>query len=102
MAPPMAFRARLLRELQDRYRRLLQERHESANAFRVVDELFEVPYMTAPRAARLLEVTTAGARGILERLAGAEILQRVPDMWPRLYVAGELLGTVESPDAASS
>ena len=95
-------RTRRIRELRDRYHALLTERHESANALRVVDGLFAAPYMTAPRAARLLGVTNPGARGILDRLVEAEILVFIPDAWPRLYVADELLETIgdDPPEAA--
>ena len=89
-------RSRALRELQERYRQLLQDLRESGNTFRLVDQLFAQPYMTAPTAAKLLEITPAGARGILERLASAEILQPVPDQWPRLYVATELLEIIQA------
>ena len=94
-------RTRRIRKLRDRYREVLADRHESANALRLVDELFAAPYMTAPRAARLLGVTNPGARGILNRLVEAGILQFVPDAWPRLYVALELLELVEDPPEPS-
>ena len=84
-------RTRHVRELRDRYHQLLTDRHASANALRLVDELFAAPYMTAPRAARLLDITTAGARGILDRLVDAGILRLFPDLWPRMYVAWDLL-----------
>ena len=88
-------RARRIRELRERYRRLLTDRHESGNALRLVDELFAAPYMTAPRAATQLGVTYAGARGILDRLEEAGIVRFEPDASPKLYVATELLETVE-------
>ena len=62
-------RSRRLRDLQERYRDLLQKRRESGNALRLLDQLFASPYMTAPVASHLIDVTNAGARGILERLA---------------------------------
>ena len=73
----------------------MTDRHESGNALRLVDELFAAPYMTAPRAATQLEVTYAGARGILDRLEKAGIVQFEPEASPKLYVATELLETVE-------
>ena len=90
-------RTRSVRELKENYRRLLQERRESSNALRLVDELFARPYMTTPIATRLLGVTYAGARGILERLALAGIVEEIPDRWPRLYVARKLLELIDSP-----
>ena len=72
-------RTRRLREMQDRYRDLLQTRRESANALRLVDELFAMPYMTAPRASKPLNVSNAGARRILDRLVDAGIFRFLPD-----------------------
>ncbi len=93
-------RTRRLRELQDQYRDLLQTRRESANALRLVDELFAMPYMTAPQASKLLDVSNAGARRILDRLVEAGILRFLPDQWPRLYVADELLDVIQTDKAS--
>ena len=93
-------RTRRMRTLWEELRRLLQEQRESGNALRLLDELFANPYMTAPRAAELLGVTTAGARRILDRLAQARILEYYGDRWPRLYVLRELVDIIEAPTAA--
>ena len=93
-------RSRRIRDLQARDRRRLQERRESGNALRLLDELFATPYMTAPYAADLLNLTTAGARRILERLTEAGILEYYADEWPRLYAARELLELLEAPTAS--
>lgn len=87
-------RVRRVRDLQEKYRRLLQERRASGNALRLVDEIFARPYMSAPWASRLLGVTNAGARRILERLVDAGILRELQYGWPRLFVANELLEIV--------
>ena len=92
-------RARQLRELQEKYRGLLQASRESGNALRLVDELFAIPYMTAPLASLLLEVTNAGARGILDRLEEQGIVELVPDSWPRLYVAKQVLEVIHAESA---
>ena len=88
-------RTRQMRELQDRYRVVLQESRESSNAFRLVEELFAMPFMTAPRASRALGITIAGARRILDRLASRGLVELSPGSWPRLYVANELLELLE-------
>ena len=93
-------RTRRVRELHERYRRLLQDRRESGNALRLLEGLFASPYMTTPSAVSLLGVTYAGARGILQRLEQAEIIEKIPGMWPRLYVARELLEVIDAPIAA--
>lgn len=92
-------RSRRVRELHQQYRDLLQSKRESANAFRLLDVLFENPYVTAPRAAELLAITNAGAQGILKRLVRAEVLEDIGGRWPRLYVARELLRAIEAPVA---
>lgn len=92
-------RSRRVRELQERYRYLLQERRESGNVLRLLDELFISPVVTTPRARELLSVTDAGARRIIKRLVDAGILQYRSGLWPRFYVAGELLEVIETPVA---
>ena len=93
-------RSRRLRDLQERYRDLLQKRRESGNALRLLDHLFASPYMTAPVASRLIDITNAGARGILERLARAGIVEENLEWWPRMYIARELLEVIEAPMAS--
>ena len=90
-------RTRRVRAVVDRHRRLLQDRRESGNALRLLDELSASPFIHAPYAAHLLGVTNAGARGILGRLVDAGILEESPGSWPRLYVARELLDVIEAP-----
>ena len=93
-------RSRRVRDLQERYRRVLQQRRASGNALRLLDELFANPYVTAPLAASSLGVTDAGARRILERLVDAGVVEESPGTWPRAYVAKELLAAIEAPTAS--
>lgn len=95
-------RSRKIRELQERYRKLLQEERVSGNVLRLLDELFVNPVMTTPWAGEILNVTSAGARGILNRLTDAGILEYRSDTWPRMYIARELLDVIEAPMAAGS
>lgn len=90
-------RARRVRKLHGELTDLLHEHHETANALRLLDELFERPFMAAPRAAKLLEISTQGARGILDRLAELGIVQLNATRWPRVYVLRELLNVVDAP-----
>jgi len=92
-------RFRRVRELYGRYRELLQQRRQSPNVHRLLDELFVNPYITAPLAYRRLGVSRVAARKIIERLVDAGIVTYVSDSWPRLYVARELLGVIEAPVA---
>lgn len=93
------FRVRRVRNLQEQQRQALLERRESANALRLLDEIFAMPILTASDAARLLGVTPAGARRILERLVQAGILEELGEEWPRLYMDTELLELIEAPAA---
>ena len=95
-------RSRGVWEVYERYRERLQERRESANAMQLLDELFARPFASAPGTASRLGLSNAGARRILERLVDAGIVETVPDSWPRLYVARELLRLVEAPTAESA
>jgi Fic family protein len=92
-------RSRRVRSLQDQYRGILRAYRETSNAFSLLDALFANPYMTARRAANILDVTTAGARRLLDRLAEAGLVRLDTHSWPRLYVAAELLAAIESPIA---
>ncbi len=94
-------RSRRVRALQETYRAKLIERRASAKTMQLVEKLFENPYVSAPRAVDLLDVTHAGAQGIIQRLQKAEILEPLPGLWPRLFVARELLEMIEAPVSAS-
>ena len=95
-------RIRRIRLLHDEKRRLLQDRGESGNALRLLDELFANPYMTTPWAAQLIGVTPAGARRILERLMEAGIVEIRRETWPHIYVASALLRAIDAPISADS
>ncbi len=92
-------RARQLRDLHDYMKGVLQYKQESANALMLLDRLFEMPYMTAPAAAKLLGISTTGARGILDRFTDLEIVEYHPDTWPRLYVIRDLLTVLDAPSS---
>lgn len=93
-------RSRRIRSLQDKYRLMLHGHGTSANALRLLDELFAHPFMTAPLAHRTLGVSQAGARYLLEKLTEAGIVHSDESKWPRVYVATELLNAIEAPVAA--
>ena len=94
-------RVRRVRALHEQKRQVLLERRESANALLLLDEIFARPVMTAGEAARLLDVTPAGARRILERLEQAGIVvEGIGNKWPKLYIATDLLHVIEAPTAS--
>jgi len=90
-------RARTVRTLDGQNRQLLQDRCDTGNGFRLLDGLFDSPIMTVALATRLLGVTTAEARRVLDRLVDAGILKFDPESWPRLYFAGDLIEAIEAP-----
>ncbi len=92
-------RIRRVRDLHEQMRQTLQESRQSANTLMLLDQLFERPFLTAPAAAEFLGVSTAGARGILDRLAMLEVVEYHPETWPRLYVNRGLLDVIDSPTA---
>ncbi len=95
-------RVRRLRAVQARYRETLLERHESSNALRLLDQLFAYPFMAVSNVADLLDISHSGARRILDRLVEASIVEYLPDTWPRIYCAIELLNEIESPVSGGS
>ena len=90
-------RARRLRDLRDTMRETLQNNRESANALMLLDILCERPFMTAPTAARLLDISPAGARRILDRFAGLGMVEYHSEAWPRRYVFRELVNILDAP-----
>ena len=92
-------RVRRLRELQERYRQMLQVKRGSGNTLRLAEELFASPYLTTPKAADTLGITQAGARRILERLVNHGVLQEVEGTWPRLFFAEEIMDAIHTREA---
>ena len=92
-------RARVLLNLQRSYRERLLTRRTSANALALVDQLFSTPYVTRGLVAKRLGVTKAGAKGIIDRLRRAGVLEPVPGHYPALFVAPELVAAIEAPVA---
>lgn len=93
-------RLRRIRSIQDEWRALLQSRNATANDLRLLDDLFSHPVTTASRATKLLEISDAGARGVLNRLVDAEILTRVERHRPNLYVARRIIDEIDKPIAS--
>jgi Fic family protein len=90
-------RVRKIRALQEKYREELQKERVSGNVLRLLDALFERPYISAPWAAKSLGVTYAAASGIIRKLENVGIIKLRPGHWPALYVAEELLRSIEAP-----
>ncbi len=94
-------RSRQLRELQEAYRSNLQDDGATANALRLLDQLFINPYATASSAALALSLTKPGVRAILDRLVRLRILEVLPGKWRRVYVARRILDVIEAAAAGA-
>ncbi len=95
-------RSRTLRDLHDRCRNRMQEAGASANVLQVVDRIFETPFLTNRSVAEHLQITSQGANGILRRLAGQGVVNKVAESRPHLYVANDVLRVLEAPRAELS
>ena len=90
-------RIRWLRDLQDSYRETLQDRRASTSDLRLVEHLFGSPIITVRGAANVLDMSIAGARGVLNRLESAGLVRHDDRTWPPLYVAHEILAALDDP-----
>lgn len=81
---------RKMRDLKDALVIKLNERGASGNSLRLLDELFAMPMITTPYAAKILGISVSGARLILESFRhDYGILDQVHDEWPRVYIMSE-------------
>lgn len=90
-------RASQLQDLQARWRHAVTQARSSALLPRLVDNLFERPFVTIPQAAEMLGVTYHSARGNVQRLVDAGILTPLnPDAgYGRMYYAPEVVQIVQ-------
>ena len=87
-------RAGKLMELRERFR--LRLRHKP-NALALVDQLFVNPYLTAPRAAKVLRVTTPTARAAVAALERAGLVRETTGgTWRKVYLARPILRAIEA------
>jgi Fic family protein len=90
-------RARKLQDLQANYRERLQQARASALLTRLVDIIFETPYVTIPRAQEKLGVTYRSAKQNVEKLLEANILSEFPiQRRPKIFLAAEVLSIIHS------
>ena len=91
-------RAHRLLELRERFRRQFHEARSSALLLKLIDELFNTPIVTIPRAMKILRVTYHSAQGNIERLIEEGILREVTGKKrDRIYVARQIVQAVERP-----
>jgi Fic family protein len=80
-------------ELRERLRQRVPGKR---NAVRLLEKLFENPYVTVAGAARLLKVTVPTARQAIHRLETARVLvETTGRKWGRLYLAKSILKAVD-------
>jgi cell filamentation protein, protein adenylyltransferase len=89
-------RARAVLALRDEYRRKTHSARSSALLPKLVDQLFVLPLITVPQAAKHLGVTQAAARAIVERLVAQGILEETGDLKRnRTFLAPKILEIIE-------
>ena len=84
--------AERLLDLQARYHELLAGAKARAGARQLIDQLFLNPYITAPHAAVLLNVSRPTARAAIRDLVEQDILHEITGQkWGQIFLAGEIL-----------
>lgn len=78
-------------DLQKRYHRKAREISRSNNMNATIDLLFESPVIQPRDIMSKTGITDAAARSLLRQLTEAGILTEVPQYYPTVWVAGELL-----------
>jgi Fic family protein len=82
-----------LMDLRESYRQRLSRK---PNALRLLDELFVNPYLTAARAAQVLNVSNPTARQAIALLQGEGLLAEMTGRsWRRIYLARPILEAIE-------
>jgi Fic family protein len=89
--------ARELHDLREQYRTQLRKK---PNALVLIDELFNNPYMSIGRAAKVLDKTHPTAATAITELEKNKILTEATGrQWGRMYVCRPILGALERPFA---
>jgi len=91
-------RSRRLLDLREHFRKQFHAARSSALLLKLIDELFNTPVVTIPRAMRMLGVTYHSAQGNIERLVEAGLLREVTGRKrDRVYMARQIVQAVEQP-----
>lgn len=87
-----------LQDLNAQYHAKIAQARTSALAVRLVDHIFEEPFLTIPRAQKLLDVTYAAAKAHMEKLVRSGMLHEIDDgARPKFYAATEVLEVISPP-----
>lgn len=92
-----ARRARMMLDLRDRYRSMLQAARSSALLLQLSDELFATPIMTIPKAQRVLGVTYRSAQLNVEKLVAAGVLRELRGRRTRTFLARPIIDLMVAP-----
>ena len=85
--------AGLLMDLREGYR---QQMGNNGNALALVDALFVNPFMSYPRAMRLLGVTNPTARRVVQALIDGNIIAKLPDrQYRQMFASVPILSALE-------
>ena len=85
-------RAKQLQDLEIEWRQRLIQVRTSALALRLVEQIFQSPFITIPQAQKLLKVTYPSAQKSVERLVKLDILKPVRQTtYGKMYVASKIL-----------
>ena len=89
-----------LLQVRDYYRERVRSQRTAGTSFDLIDQLFELPYMTVPRVQSLLGVSHTAAQRHIARLVDSAVLEPTPQRSrPQLYVAQGILNAIaEDPD----
>lgn len=89
-------RCRRLLVLLERYKEVVQTARRSALLMKLIERLFDSPYITVPQARDLLEISYPTAKKYVDLLVEHKILLSAPTSnRKRLYVAAEIISTIE-------
>lgn len=92
-------RCDLLRRLRDEFQKKVPK--PSARTYRIIEDLFSRPIVTVPQIAARYNVTYPTAKADIDRLVKAGILTESPDIYPKPYYAGEIMGVAYSDEIDS-
>lgn len=91
-----------LLKLQENYRQQAGSLIKSANVLSIIDMLFESPVVTPKQIVERLSISDVAARNLLARLCSLEILYEYKGVYPKVYIALEIVDAAKPPSASSA
>jgi len=87
--------------LQSKYRATASSQIRSANVLTIVDMLFDSPVLAPRQIVERLGISDVAARNLLAKLCTLDILEEVADIYPKAYIAWEILHAARPKDPHS-